>query len=414
MQIVHPVGADAVEPWLAALSTALLSNPFDDDFPRRVQRWQRRWLPDRVWGVQDRGRWVGTLATEARMMTVPGAPGSPADLRTDAVTAVSVAATHRRRGLLRQMIGQSLRAAADRGDAVSILVAAEWPIYGRYGYAPAARAADLTLHTRRSGAQLDADPAGAVRQVEPGELHAHAAGIFACSRGAWSGQVDRSPQWWSMRLGADGYEPISAGRGVWIMHESDAGPDGLLAWKVTRDFELDGRLGAVEVTEFAAASDLAYRNLWAYLAGLDIISEVSLPARPVEEPIRWLLRDGRALAQTHTGDHTWLRLLDVPAALSARGYAVPGELVLDVVDDGGFATGRYRLTAAADGAECTRTTRSADLVVSQRALAGAYLGDHSLRTLAVAGGVEEATPGALARADALFATAARPWNATMF
>jgi predicted acetyltransferase len=417
MELVHPVSVDEVEPWLAAFATTLLGSPWDDDFPRWVERWRRDWPDDTVWGVRDRGRWVATLATEQRMITVPGTTqGSTVDVAADALTAVTVAATHRRRGLLRQMITQSLQAAVDRGDALAILIAAEWPIYGRYGYAPATRTSDYTFFPRRAGATVAPDPFGAVRQIDPTELRGHAATIFDRARHRWAGQVGRPGDWWFRRLGTDGYAAMSSGRGTWIVHESDDGPDGLLAWKPTRDMELNGEMGAVGVMEFAAASDAAYRNLWAYLSSLDVISDVVLHERPVDEPVRWLLPDGRTLRQEATNDHTWLRLLDVPAALSMRGYGVPGQVVLEVFDEdlGGYGAGRYLLDAGPAGATCTPTTESADLQLSQRALAACYLGDHTLRELTIAGVIDELRPGALARADAMFATALRPWNATMF
>jgi hypothetical protein len=87
-----------------------------------------------------------------------------------------------------------------------------------------------------------------------------------------------------------------------------------------------------------------------------------------------------------------------------------------VVDEdlGGFAAGRYRLDVSPDGVSCERTTDTPDLRLPQRTLASAYLGDQSIRTLAIAGGVDELTPGAVARADALFTTALAPWNNTGF
>jgi predicted acetyltransferase len=91
-------------------------------------------------------------------------------------------------------------------------------------------------------------------------------------------------------------------------------------------------------------------------------------------------------------------------------------VVIEIVDTdgGGFAAGRYLLDADADGARCTPSTESADVTVSQRALAGAYLGDRTLRALAVAGGVEEHTTGSLARLDAMLATPRPPYNGTGF
>ncbi|HZZ97326.1 MAG TPA: GNAT family N-acetyltransferase [Jatrophihabitantaceae bacterium] len=416
MELVHPVPVEECEPWMAALVTTLLGSPWDDDFRRHVERWRRDWLADHTWGVQDRGRWVATLATDPRTLTVPGAPGTTVDISADALTAVTVAATHRRQGLLTKMITESLQEAVDRGDPVAVLIAAEWPIYGRFGYAPATRGADYTLFTRRVGASVRPDPAGTLRQVEPEELSKHAAAIFDNARRRWAGQVDRPGDWWSRRLGVDNYERMASGQGTWILHETDGEPDGFLAWKVTRDFELNGEYAEIRVLEFVSGSDTAYRNLWSYLAALDVIGEVKIHGRSVDEPVRWLLGDGRALKQEYCGDDTWVRLLDVPAALSARGYATPGRVVLDVIDDdlGGYAAGRFALDADATGAECAPTSDAPDLRLPQRALASIYLGDHSLRGLSVAGGIEELTAGAVARADAMFGTALRPWNATMF
>jgi predicted acetyltransferase len=415
MELVNPVPVEEAEPWVAAMWTTLLAAPWEDDFARTVTFWRREWLAKRTWGMRDRGRWVATLATDPRTLTVPGPAGTTRDISADALTAVTVAATHRRRGALTRMITQSLEQAVERGDALSILIAAEWPIYGRYGYAPATRAADYTLSTRWAGAQVAPDPRGTLRQVDADELGKHAASIFDTARRRSPGQVDRPRDWWSRRLGLDGYEMASYSRGTWLLHETDGEPDGLLAWKVTRDFELSGDFGRVEVFEHVAASDTAYRNLWAYLCSLDVIGEATLHRRSVDEPVRWLLGDGRALRATYTGDDVWVRLLDVPAALSARGYACPGRIVLDVLDpDLGHAAGRYALEADEHGAVCERTSDDADLRLPQRVLASAYLGEHSIRSLAVASGVDELREGAIARADAMFATAVRPWNATGF
>ncbi|HVD88279.1 MAG TPA: sterol carrier protein domain-containing protein, partial [Jatrophihabitantaceae bacterium] len=161
----------------------------------------------------------------------------------------------------------------------------------------------------------------------------------------------------------------------------------------------------------------AYRDLWTYLTNLDLVERIRLGGRPVDEPVRWLLGDGRALRQAHHADALWLRVLDVPAAMSARRYAVADELTFDVVDDdvGGYAAGRFTLRADPDGAECVSSPDAAvELRIGQRALASCYLGGVSLRAQLDAGQVEEITPGAVGRADTMFGTAIAPWCATDF
>jgi predicted acetyltransferase len=417
IEVVNPVPADEIRPWLAALATTFLNEAEGEEFERSVAAHEREWFADRAWGARAGGRWVATLATEERAVSIPGPAASTVDVVADALTEVTVSATHRRRGLLTQMLSASLRAAKDRGDPLSMLIAAEWPIYGRYGYAPASQAAEYTLFTRTRPSLLTPGDDGAVRQVDPDDLADIAPAVFDPSRRLRAAQVDRRGDWWARRLGLNGYQPSKHGKTPnYILHESSSGPDGLLWWSSTRDFELNGELGAVHVGDLTAATPAAYRNLWAYLVGIDVVGEVTLSHRPVDEPIRWLLSDGRALRQTFVGDDLWVRLLDVPAALSARGYANPGRLVLDVVDDdtGGYAAGRFLLDADEDGADCRPTTQAADLRISQRVLASIYLGGFTLRQLRGGGGIEEVSPDALPRADAMFATTLPPWNATGF
>src|SRR5205807_506491 len=81
-----------------------------------------------------------TFRSFATPLTVPGG-----EVAADAITNITVSPTHRRRRLLSTMIEADLAAAAERGDPVAILVASEWPIYGRYGFGPAADIADYEV-----------------------------------------------------------------------------------------------------------------------------------------------------------------------------------------------------------------------------------------------------------------------------
>jgi predicted acetyltransferase len=414
-ELVHPVPADEVAPWTRAMVATFLSDPDGADARRRVELLTRHWDPARAWGVRDRGRWVATLRTERRALSVPGSGGQTNDLSVDAVTNVTVSATHRRRGLMSRMLQDSLAAARDRGDAVSILIAAEWPIYGRFGYAPATIGADYLFRRSRRGAQCGGD-AARVRQVERDEFGAAAPVVFAAARRRCAGQIDRGADWWDRVLGHAGYAPSPTLPHNWLIHEGEAGPDGLLAWKATSDFALIPPLGTAEVWDLTAATDAAYRDLWAYLSGIDAIDDIRLSNRPVDEPVRWLLDDGRALVMTQHVDFLWLRLLDVPAALAARRYAVPGELVLEVIDEdvSRLASGRYRLTADGAEARCAPDSAAADVEITQQALASIYLGGFRLSELTLAGAARERIPGALAQLDLMFSTARAPWNATWF
>lgn len=412
-EIVHPVGPEAVPDWARAMATTFLRDPRDADADGWIEGLTRSWEPARAWGARVADRWVATLRTEPRMLTVPGAGDACPELPVDAVTNVTVAATHRRRGLMREMLTGSLQAARERGDAASVLIAAQWQIYGRFGYAPATLSADYLLDRRRPGAVCPGDPSR-LRQVDRDEFRRLAPAVFHHARRGRAGQMDRAGSWWSRALGGDGYPGRPGLPHNWLVHEGDGGPDGLLAWTAHGESNLDSPLQALDVWLLASAGDAAYRNLWAYLTSVDLLDAVRLTNRPPHEPARWLLDDARTLSVTRLVDLLWLRLLDVPAALAARRYACGGEVVLDVHDDeAGFTGGRYRLAAKPGGASCERTDATADLTIAQRALASIYLGGFRLAELPP-GSATELTPGALALVDLMFSTPLPPWNATWF
>ena len=412
LQIVNPVPPEELAGWLRAFATTFLYDPGSESYGRYLEVLGRLWDPFRAWGARDDGAWVGTLRTEARSLTVPGLHDQTRELAVDAVTQVAVAASHTRRGAMSSMVEDSLRAARERGDAASVLISAQWPIYVRFGFAPATLTAGYTLRRSR-GVAIDGDPSR-VRQVDLQEFGDYAPGVFAAARAQRPGQMNRNSDWWNLTFGRDGYPSPDSLPAVWLLHAGSDGPDGLLAWRA--EYQASRTQQTVNVWELAAATDTAYRNLWAYLSGVDLAGEIDLSLRAVDEPVRWLLNDGRALVMTHQADFLWLRLLDLPAALTARRYAAPGEVVLEVVDDqaGGYAAGRYRLTADGDRVSCEPTSADADLELTQRALASIYLGGFGLEPHRLAGAVVELKPGALARVDLMFSTPVAPWNATSF
>jgi predicted acetyltransferase len=106
-----------------------------------------------------------------------------------------------------------------------------------------------------------------------------------------------------------------------------------------------------------------------------------------------------------------VRLIDIPAALSARSYTGDGEIAVEVTD--GFLpenAGRYRVTAG--GAE--RTEDAADLSLDITGLGSVYLGGFGFGDLVRASRAQELTDDAAARGDALFGTGVEPWCAEIF
>jgi predicted acetyltransferase len=421
VEIVHGIPVTEADPWTRTMRTTFLESADGPDFEATAIARARSWVPDRRWGARADGRWVATLATLERTLTVPGPQYPLATIPADGLTQVTVSGTHRRRGLLTGMLSDSLRAARDRGDAVSILIAAETTIYGRFGYAPAERTATYTLHSHRPGSAPER-AGGQLRTVDADELGQIAPAVFAAATGHRAGNIDRPSIWWDRTLGLGGIpyhgEPPHTGvHPNYIVREGPNGPDGYLAWRPDRDYQMVGTYGSIVVDDLISATEGAYRDLWNYLASIDLIGSVKAHRRPVDEALRWLVPDSRALEQTEVIDGIWLRLLDVPAALSGRRYATTDRLVIEITDSdiGGYAAGCYVLDGGPEHASCRPADRSAaDVTVNQRALAAIYLGGFTLREQVIAGFVDEHTAGAIGRLDAMFATGLAPWCYTDF
>jgi len=154
--------------------------------------------------------------------------------------------------------------------------------------------------------------------------------------------------------------------------------------------------------------------LWGYLLSLDLVTEATARDRPVDEILPWLLSDPRRARAQKRHDFLWCRVLDVPAVLSARRYRVEARVVLAITDPQGHAAGCYELTGGPEGAQCTPSTRSAEVTMPVGTLGAILLGGYSLRQLGRAGWADEHRAGALDVADLMFSTAASPWCSTWF
>jgi predicted acetyltransferase len=359
----------------------------------------------------DDGAVVGSTRCFATRLTVPGGA-----LPAAAVSSVGVLPTHRRRGHLSRLMHRQLRDTAERGEVVAMLVSAEWPIYGRYGYGVATEAGLTRLDT---GAARFLEPAtGAAELVDAKAYREAIAAVYPVVAAATPGHMTWSDPFYEVWAGErelwDGQadEQRKAVRVVW---RDDAGAvQGAATYTVKEDWADNRPRGTVAVHQMAAATDEAERELYRYFAGVDWTATTEAHLRPVDDPLPFRLVDGRAAVLTHRFDHVWLRVLDVPAALSTRTYAADGSLVLEVVDPLGFAGGRFALDASTEGGTCLPTDIAPDVTVPAGAVGATLLGGQSWARLAAAGLVDEHTPGAVARASALFTTPRAPYCSTPF
>ena len=411
-QTIRPIKADELATWFEAFGTAFYIWPTD---PQAAAEFRRPTIDyDRTIGAFEGDAIVGTFRTFPTQLTLPGG----GRVAVNAVSGVSVRPTHRRRGTLARMIAHDVARATERGEVACILIASEWPIYGRFGYGPATWKSNWTLRTRSMAFVLA--PVGTVEIVSPAKARELLPGIYAEYAAAQPGEIDRPDHRWEFELGLTEWPGRPRWRGQVAIHRDDAGrPDGFARFHGEENWGDSGIPDhSMLVDELHGVTTAAEVDLWRFLAQMDLTAVIKAENRRALEPLTWYLADARAAQPSGQSDFLWVRPLDVPGLLAARRYDRDASLVLEVTDvvDGrsGPAAGRYRLEVRGAAATCERTEAEPDLTLEARHLGTTSLGGTRLVDITRGGGATEHRAGALREADLLFRAADPPWCSTWF
>jgi predicted acetyltransferase len=380
------------------------------------RRYASRIETDRAWVVDDRGQFAGNSLVRTMDLTVPAAPGRCCPIvRMGGVSAVGVHPTHRRRGLLSQMMQRMLDDCRSRGEPIAGLIASESIIYGRFGFGLATDAAEYELDAARSGFLKPVGDVG-LRIVDKEEATKLLPELWESNRAWRAGEPNRTAPFWE-----DYFEDRPDNR-------HGAGPlffavcdEGYVSYRARAGGDvLRGDFADVVVEEVSSSTPEVEAALWRFVLDLDLVGKVTFRRRPVDEQIRRRLKDPRRLRTAYVYDRLYVRILDVAESLQVRGYRTGGRLVLDVLPadvgaHGDPAVGTWTLEAGPDGAQCQRTPGAEpNLRMQVTDLGALYLGGVRASTLVAAGRVEELNAGSLDVADRLFATRPSPSTVTGF
>lgn len=362
---------------------------------------------ERSIGIWDGDDVVATTGAFTFRLAVPGGALVPAA----GVTMVSVASTHRRRGLLTSMMRRQLDDVRALGEPIAVLTASEPEIYGRFGYGAATRQMSLAIDTDRARLSVpDGTDEVRLRYAREDEAVDACESVYARLVPGRPGTPAHGPGWERKSL----IDPESSRAGgsalQCLLAERDGELVGYTNYHIKPDWNDAGPKGRIVVSDLAALDPAAYAALWRFLFAIDLTSTVEARNRPTDDAVLHLVSDVRR-CDIRQRDSLHLRLVDVGAALEARTYRGPLDVVFEVED--AFCpwnAGRWRLTAdAKGGASCKRTEDAADLALTVRELGTVYLGGESLASLALAGRVRELRAGAVAEASSAFLSDVAPW-----
>lgn len=371
-----------------------------DDLGRRL------FEPERALVVTDGAEVVGSTRALTRDLSVPGAVVPAAH-----VTGVGVRATHRRRGLMAELITRQLR---EVPEAIAVLWASEAGIYGRFGYGAAAFGTSYEVDLHRVGPSSVRTRPGEISALSVDDALKELPSLLRALQERRPGVSGRSELEWQGRLKDKPEDRGGKTARQILVHRDETGTiDGYALWRGKMEWGPTGPASEVHVEELVAAGR-AYQTLWQHLLTLDLAATLRFGYAAVDEPLQQLVTTPTALSR-RVSESLWLRVTDVARALEQRQYAVPVDLVFEVTDEVIPANaGRFRLVADGQAVRCEQTDATADLSLSVTELGAAYLGGRRLAEFAATGRVTEHTPGSLNLATAAFGWPTAPASIEVF
>lgn len=318
------------------------------------------------------------------------------------VAAVGIAPHVRGQGVASAFLARTLLDARERGLALASLYASTTRLYRRAGFELAGSWIDYAQPLRlldRSG-----DRELPVRRLDPA-AHATLHALHRARAGEEHGLLDRNEALWRRVVRQD------RGFVAAYLVGPDEAPEGYVVLRHDAESAVPHKHDLI-ATDHVARTGRAARRLWTLLADHGTTAgEVHWFGPPADPLVQHLDEQEWRVAKV---DQWMLRVLDVPRALTARGWPahVEGELELDVHDDLVAANhGPWRLRVAGRVATVEPGGRGA-LRLDVRTLAPLYTGHVRAARLAADGRLE-GPAAAIELAGRLFAGPA-PWMPDRF
>lgn len=368
-----------------------------------------QWWADSYDGVVDLDRFqlaldgseiVGIAGSYELEVTLPGGASVP----MSGTTWVSVAVTHRRRGVLRGLMDALHDDADQRGEPVASLWASEAGIYERFGYGLATQHRHTVIDTPRVRWREDlVTPTKSARFVRGDDAARHVAATWDRFRRTRAGEVARSDTWHRM-IAIHMARPDGATTPTYYL----AHPDGYASYRIDQRWN-DGRpAGRLQLSELVAVTPQAHVDLLATVLATDLMVEVDTWCLPLDDPLPFLLVDRRAVRTTVVNDGVWVNVRDVARCFSARTYGSEDRLVVEA--DGA----RWAIEGSPEEAECRKVRSRPDLVTDRATLGTLLYGGFRPSVLAAGRRLEARSTDALRRADAFFPAERQPFSITAY
>lgn len=396
---IRPITADEIPAFRKVIGRAFGGDAKDDE--ATLQRFRDQVELDRTYTAFDDGAVVGTGAAFSFDMALPGGVMTA----MGGLTMVAVVPTHRRRGLLNLLMDAHFDDCIARGELIAGLWASESSIYGRYGFGDACPVVQVKYDSSKVGVPAAPDE---TRIVSKDDAEKAMKAVYSQVVTSRPGQLARSDGWWEHRHLRDPEEwRNGATERRYVVAYRAGEPVGYTTYRQKSKWDDGMPQGTITVGEVMGVDSDARLSLWSLVSSVDLFPNVEAWDVPVDWEFPNQVANPRAIKRV-VGDGQYIRVLDLPGALAARGYQAADTLVIAVDDPQGLADGTFRLEASLDGAEVIETDAEPDVALSVTTLGRLYLGAPGAGSMSRAGRIS-GSEDAVRRFGRLMLSDPAPW-----
>jgi predicted acetyltransferase len=368
--------------------------------PEQIEERRRLHELDRFRMAVDDGQIVAVAGSYAMQVTLPGGSTVP----MGGVTWVSTAATHRRQGLMRRVVGAVHDDIDARAEPVASLYAAEGGIYEHLDYGVSTQVRVTGVNTRLTRIrEAYRVPAGSVRFLEGADVVPVVAAIWDRFRRQRAGETERTIEVQQVLFEERDKQMGPQSPTLYLAHES-----GYAAYRIEESWNDGHPAHTLHLLELAALTPVAHAALWQTLLGMDLVGEIRSRNVAIDDPLPFLLENPRALRTRELNDGVWVNVRDIPTAFGARTYRTDDRIVVEV--DGT----RWAVEGGPSGGSCAAVQTPADLVTSHAWFSSLLYGGALPSALVAGRRMTARDTDVLARADLFFTTSLAPHCQDMY
>lgn len=334
--------------------------------------------PKRALALADNDKIIGTANSFSEYISLPTNKSS----KVAAVSYVSVQPTHRRQGILSEMMKLQLNQIYSQyKEPLAILWPSETAIYGRFGYAPTReKHYKISKHNAKFISGLNDYPLETKILNKKEAINSYLE-INNNLMNKRPGVMKLTKKWAERRIEDLSSKYLSTGPSYFVGIYDANKLVGFVTYTIEGSNEYGNMPSSLNIWDIIYINDKAAINIWNYCLNIDLVDEIYAKGVPEDDVLESLLiSPGSLNARVTTG--FWIRIVDVIKALETRSYNEKGKLIFNLSDSIiNQNNNTFLLDTKNQNPTCKISTESPDIEITINGLSEIYLGTFNLNNL---------------------------------